>query len=246
LVDNFDQPMILMPYNPPYYQKLIEDAGFSKGMDVLSFYYDRQMASEFGLEQKLARIVQRVATRTGITIRKIDLRRKKEEFAALKEVYNDAWSQNWGFVPMTERELDALIDDLGQFFDPKLAYFAEYEGELVGFALAIPNFNEVLGKVYPRPGMPELWTLLQAGYHWKVRDIIRGARFPLMGVRKEFRNKGVDMAMVYYLLKALIHETKYDFLDSGWVLETNELVQILDKIGARPYKTHRFYEKVIT
>jgi GNAT superfamily N-acetyltransferase len=104
----------------------------------------------------------------------------------------------------------------------------------------------VLGKVYPRPGMPELWTLLQAGYHWKVRDIIRGARFPLMGVRKEFRNKGVDMAMVYYLLKALIHETKYDFLDSGWVLETNELVQILDKIGARPYKTHRFYEKVIT
>lgn len=245
LVENFSAPVILMPYNPPYYAQLLEGAGFVKDMDVLSFYYDRKLADSFGLEAKLERIVTRAMTRSHITVRQVDGRRKQEEFAALKGIYNAAWGENWGFVPMTERELDAMVESLGQFFDPNIAFFAEVDGELAGFALAIPNFNEVLAKVYPRPGVPELWSLLKAGYYWKVKGIIRGARFPLLGVVKEHRNKGVDMALVYHLLMALLYKTRYDSLDSGWVLETNSLVTILDKIGAQPYKTHRFYVKSI-
>jgi hypothetical protein len=126
--------------------------------------------------------------------------------------------------------------------EPELAFFAEIDGEPVGFALSIPNFNEALAKAYPRPGVPELWTLAQVGWHWKVRKIIKGARMPLMGVKKEHRNKGVDLAFFLAVMKAML-PSQYEYLDSGWILETNQLVSISVSLGNEIYKTHRMYEK---
>lgn len=243
LIDGFTPPILLMPYNKPYYQRLIENNGFSKTMDVYSYYYDREIAyGEHGMYERLKRVSDRALKRGSMVIRRVDARNKHAEFERLKNIYNDAWAANWGFVPMTERELDAMVASLGMFFEPQMAFFAEIGGELAGFALAIPNFNEVLLKAYPKPGTPEIISLIKSLWYWKVTRIIRGVRLPLMGVRPQYRDIGVDVALIFHILDAL-RPTQYDYLDAGWILETNELCKIMDKYGGHRYKTHRFYEK---
>lgn len=242
LVKNFDAPVILMPYNPPYYQDLVEGAGFDKAMDLHSMYLDRPLIEKHDTLNRLEKLVKRATKRSNITIRNINMRRKKEEFRIFRDIYNDAWDANWGFVPMNDEELDALIADLGMLVEPELAFFAEIDGEPVGFALSVPNFNEALAKAFPRPGVPELFTLAQVGWHWKIRKSIRGVRMPLMGVKSEHRNKGIDLAFFLALMKAML-PSQYDYLDSGWILETNQLISISVNLGNEIYKTHRMYEK---
>lgn len=133
---------------------------------------------------------------------------------------------------------------LGQFVDPQLAFFAEAAGRPVGFALAIPNMNEVLARVYPRPGVPEIISLAKAFYYWKVARVIRSVRLPLMGVLPEYRNKGIDLALMHAIIEAML-PSQYDYLDAGWILETNTLLSIIEKVEGKPYKTHRFYEKAL-
>ena len=242
LVDNFSQPVIMMPYNPRWYQALVEGAGFEKVMDAHCIYQDRSTIQESDSLERLERLVSRASQRSGFRVRSMNARDKKSEFGRFREIYNAAWEKNWGFIPMNDEELQALIDDLGMLVEPKLAFFAEIADEAVGFALTIPNFNEALRRAYPRPGVPELFTLAQVAWHWKVRKSIRAARMPLMGVKKEHRNKGVELAMLLEVMKALL-PSQYDYLDSGWILETNPLIKISLSLGGKIYKTHRFYEK---
>jgi GNAT superfamily N-acetyltransferase len=234
-----------MPYNPPYYQALVEGAGFRKVMDVYSVYQDRAILARNNTVERFGRAAQHAINRCGVTIRPLDMRRKMTEFKIFAQIYNRAWDANWGFHPFTERELEALVKSLGRFVDPNLAFFAEHKGEAVGFALAIPNMNEVLARVYPRPGVPEWWSLLKAFYYWKVKKVIRSVRLPLMGVVPEFRNRGVDLALMHAISQAML-PSQYDYLDAGWILETNSLLSIIGKVEGKPYKTHRFYEKALT
>ena len=242
LVENFSPPVIMMIYNPPYYEELIEGAGFEKVMDVVCIYQDRATIAASGSLERLERLVKRASERSGIVVRPMDARNKKAEFARFREIYNAAWEKNWGFIPMNDEELQALVDDLGMLVEPDLAFFAEIAGEPVGFALTIPNFSEALRRAYPRPGVPEVLTMLQLLWHWKVRRTIKGVRMPLMGVKQEHRNKGVELAMLLEVMKALL-PSRYDFLDSGWILETNPLIKISLRLGGEAYKTHRFYQK---
>ncbi|MDE2821393.1 MAG: hypothetical protein OXI40_16805 [Chloroflexota bacterium] len=244
LIDNFSRPVIMMPYNPPFYQKLLESAGFEKAMDLHCLYMDRDLIEANDTLTRLERLVGRAAKRSGISVRKFNGRDKKNEFRRFREIYNAAWEQNWGFIPMNEAELQALVDDLGMLVEPDLACFAEVAGEPVGFALSIPNFNEPLQRAYPRPGLPEVLTMAQVAWHWKIRKSIRGVRMPLMGVKKEYRNRGVELAMFLALMKALL-PSQYDYLDSGWILETNPLIGISVNLGSKIYKTHRFYQKAL-
>ena len=245
LVDNFSQPVIMMPYNPPWYQALVEGAGFEKVMDVHCIYQDRATIEESNSLERLERLVGRAAQRSGISVRKMKARDKKAEFERFREIYNAAWEKNWGFIPMNDEELQALVDDLGMLVEPDLAFFAEIADEPVGFALTLPNFNEALCRAYPRPGVPEIVTMAQIAWHWKVRKAIRGVRMPLMGVKQEHRNKGVELAMLLAVMKALL-PSQYDYLDSGWILETNPLIKISLSLGGKIYKTHRFYEKSLS
>ena len=244
LVDNFSPAVVMMPYNPPYYQRLIEAAGFSKVMDVHCIYQDRETIAESGSLERLERLVARAAQRSGISVRKMKARDKKGDFQRFREIYNAAWQKNWGFIPMNDAELEALVADLGMLVETDLAFFAEIDGEPVGFALTIPNFNEALLRAFPRPGMPEPITMLQVAWHWKARKTIKGVRMPLMGVKQAYRNKGVELAMLLDMMKALL-PSQYDYLDSGWVLETNPLIKISLSLGGKVYKTHRFYEKAL-
>jgi len=242
LIKNFDRPMVMMPYNPPYYQELVEAAGFEKVMDVHCMYMDRALIEAGDTLARLEKLVKRAARRSGITVRHFRARHKKAEFKLFRDIYNAVWMENWGFIPMNDEELEALVADLGMLVEPELAFFAEIAGEPVGFALSIPNFNEALHRAYPRPGVPEWFTLAQVAWHWKVRKGIKGVRMPLMGVKKEHRSKGIELAMFLELMKALL-PSRYDYLDSGWILETNPLISISLNLGSRIYKTHRFYQK---
>lgn len=244
LVDGFERPVLLMPYNPRYYQKLIENAGFTKAMDIYSFHLSREGALEHATADRLERLTKAVMKRNKITVRKIDRKRLKEEFVLFKEIYNAAWDKNWGFVPMTPKELDAMVNSLGQFFEPDFAFFAEVEGQPAGFVMAIPDFNQVLDKARARPGVPEPLTLVKALWYWKIRPVMTWARIPLMGVKEQFRTKGVDAVLYYHVLQALTGDPHIQHSDSGWILEANDnMVSIAKSFGCEIYKTHRFYEK---
>lgn len=246
LVDGFVRPVLLMPYNYPYYGKLVENAGFHKAMDLYSFHLSRQGAAEHKTGDRLKRLTDAVMKRNKISVRRIDAKNLKADFALFKELYNAAWDKNWGFVPMTPRELDAMVDSLGQFFDPDKAFFGEVNGQPAGFVLAVPDFNQVLHKVYPRPGVPEVFSLLKALWYWKIRPAIDTARIPLMGVKEEFREKGVAAVLYYFVLEALLADPRIQHSDSGWILEANEnMVSIALSFGSTIYKTHRIYEKVL-
>jgi ASC-1-like (ASCH) protein len=247
LVDNFDRPVVMMPYNPPYYQTLVENAGigFSKVMDIHCFYQNWEMLEETKIDVRLGKIVERMQRNQRIEIRPINRKKLKEEFTIFKDIYNSAWEKNWGFTPFTPAELDMLVHSLGQFFDPDMACFAYVDGEPAAFAIGIPDLNQALLKAYPRPGVPEWVSLLKVGWHWKIRKTINWIRLPLLGVKEEYRNKGIDLAMYHYLFQSILkHKDRYQHLDSGWVLESNRpMMKTGLKLGMKLYRTHRFYEK---
>lgn len=247
LVEGFSRPVMLMSYNLPYYSNLIEQSGFHKVMDVFSFYfyYDESQYGQSRMAQRVDRIIERLKQRSNAVVRPIDSKNLRRDFALFKALYNDAWEANWGFTPMTDRELDALIESLAQFFDPSLACFAEVDGEPVGFLLAIPDFNQVLQHARPRPGVPEVVTLLRALWHWKLRPKITWIRIPLMGIKPEYRRMGLDLMMYHHIREVMRNRARpYHHVDSSWILETNQdLIGVLEKIGMKKYKTHRFYQK---
>ncbi|MBC8170249.1 MAG: GNAT family N-acetyltransferase [Anaerolineae bacterium] len=242
LVDGFEPPVLLMPYHKPYYQALIEQAGFAKAKDMFSFYYDWKMADDHNLIEKMDKMTARILQRGNVTLRPINRKNLRHDFELFKEIYNEAWTSNWGFVPMTDKELDTLIEGLSMIFDPDLACFAEVNGKPVGFTIVVPDFNQVLHRAYPHPGEPEILTLLKAAWHWKIRPVIHRVRVPLMGVIAEHRKKGFDLAMYYHLLK-ILKSKGYESVDCGWIIESNhDMIGIMKGFGMIPYRTHRLYE----
>ncbi len=246
LTENFSRPVILMPYNHAYYQRLIEGSGrgYDKIMELYSWYSNPDLIQvEGGFPAKLVRVVEKTKARNGITIRKPDPKRLKQELQLLKEIYESAWERNWGNVPPTQREIDHLFADLKDYFDPDLARFGEVKGQTVGFLLGLPDMNQVLQRAYPRPGTPEIVTLLKSLWHWKIRPKINGQRLLLMGVKPEFRGLGVDAAMNLNFFEEAIHG-KYPDTDAGWMLETNQpMNQLSVSFHAKLYKRYRVYQK---
>jgi hypothetical protein len=246
LIENFSQPVLLMPYNKPYYQRLIEESGlgFAKAMDMYSWYSNPDLIqSEGGLPAKLVRVVEKTSARNGIVLRKPDPKKLKEELAIIRYIWEHAWEKNWGFQPPTDRELDHLFKDLKDYVEPELARIAEIEGKPVGFLLALPDMNQALKAAYPSPKTPEIITLLKVLWHWKIRPKITGQRILLMGVLPEYRGKGVDAAMNLGFFQQAI-TNKYWDTDAGWVLETNQpMNQLSVSFHAKLYKRYRIYER---
>jgi len=250
LIEGFDDPpLVLYPYNPPYYARLIEAAGFGKVMDISSYYFTLEAAQVSEKVQKMLRVVRKNNERRGIVVRPPDQRRLKQEFAILKDIYNQAWEKNWGFVPFSDAELDDLVANLGTFYDQRIAVFAEVKGQPAGFLLGLPDMNQILRIAYPRPGKPELLTKLQLLWHWKIRPKINRIRIPLMGVRAEFRGIGVEAAMfadLYERALTFAPQAGWEAADGGWVLETNEpMHRLCEMFNGVVYKRFRFYERAL-
>lgn len=243
-----DMPVVLYPYNPPYYQRLIENVpGFAKVMDTYSYHFTLAGTRDSGRLERLYRVVQKNNERRGIMVRLVNVKDVKGELGLLREIYNSAWDKNWGFVPFSDRELDELIRDLGQYLEREMTFFAEVKGESAGFLLGVPDLNQALHAAYPRPGKPEVITLLQVLWHWKIRSKITRLRLPLMGVKAEFRGIGVEAAMFIELFEHGERYTKrkgIDYADGGWVLETNDdMIRLVQQHQGRQHRTFRFYQR---
>jgi GNAT superfamily N-acetyltransferase len=148
---------------------------------------------------------------------------------------------------MTPAELDALAATLGCYFDPDFVFFAYVQSEPVGFVMGVPDLNQVLQKAAARPGIPEFITLLRALWYWKIRPVVDWVRIPLLGVKPEYRRKGVDVALYGTLLEAIINSRRIEHSDTGWIGEANyPMAGVARSLGLEHYKTYRLYEKRFT
>jgi GNAT superfamily N-acetyltransferase len=245
LVDGWDgPPVVMMTYNPRYYVDFIEGAGFYKAMDLLAYMLDLAQFGRHGedLPPKLPRVARKIQERGNFTVRKIDMRHFEEEVARFKGIYNSAWEQNWGFVPMTDAEFDHIAAGLKQMLDPDLLWFAEKDGEPIGAMVPLPDLNQPLIKAYPRPGVPEWWTMVKLLWHWKVRRCVDTMRAFAGGVLEPYRGRGVDAVLLVSLAQAAL--PRYRRAEISWVLESNMMMRrTAELFGSEAYRTYRIYEK---
>lgn len=233
LVDGFDSsPMILMSYNPPYYSDLIDGFGFKKAKDLLAY----EITDDVRVPERLERTVQWIKKRKKITIRPLVKKQIHHEIQCVKEIYNAAWKQNWGFVPMTDREIDYMAHELIQIIDPDLILFAEVEEEPVAFILALPDFYVALkhinGRLFPLGLLKLLW-------HKRKIDTARVITF---GIKEAYREQGIDALMYYEAYKTGVAKG-YRRGEMSWVLEDNTLMnRALENMGATLYKRYRLYD----
>ncbi|MBI5960732.1 MAG: hypothetical protein HY866_18480 [Chloroflexi bacterium] len=248
LIQGFeDEPVVAYPYNPAYYQSLIESMpGFVKVMDTNAYYLTLSDAGDSEKIQKMLRINQKNNERRGIVVHAPNRRDLKAEFVTLKDIYNSAWDKNWGFVPLTNDELDALVKDMSMYIDPRVTLFATVNGEPAGFLLAVPDLFQAVHLAHPRPGKPEIFSLVQVLWYWKVRRKISRIRIPFMGVKEKFRGIGVEAAMfteLFHRATAIAPKMGWDYGDGGWVLETNEpMHRLVEANRGYVYKRFRFYQ----
>jgi len=235
LIDGYDSPpMIMMPYNLPYYPRLFQECGLVKAKDLFAYIIEVPET----LPEKVIRIA-RIAHMHNISVRPINIRAFREEIKVFKEIYNSAWEKNWGFVPIADEEINYIAKRLKPIIIPELTFIAEHKGEPVGFMMLLPDFNYVLkrlnGRLLPFGIFKALW------YSRKIKDL----RLPLLGIREGFRRQGVDALLFVEGLKA-IKKLGYKRIEFSWILEDNIPVQrFIEMYEGRLYKTYRIYETEI-
>ena len=241
LVDGFQfPPTLMMPHNPPYFVPLVERAGFTKARDLWVYQGGRE-DRYVPVPERLARGTELIRQRLGITIRPLDLSHFDQEVERVKEIYNQAWEKNWGFVPMTEREIDHLAEQFRPVVIPDFVPVAEKDGKVIGFGIALPDLNVVFRKNRSGWLLPVLPRLL-----WALkRRKIRRARILLLGVVPEYRGKAVD-AMLYHWIWTRAEKLGFSWGEAGWILEDNAAMNAgLEKMTFRVYKTYRLYDRPI-
>jgi GNAT superfamily N-acetyltransferase len=239
LVDGFETPpTIMMPHNPRYYMELVEQAGFAKAKDLL-VYQGGDMKVYYPVPERLARGTELIRQRQQITLRALDMRRFDEDVNGIKRIYNAAWEKNWGFVPMTEREIDHLAEQFKPVVIPEIVPFAEKDGQPIGFGIVLPDLNEVLQHSRSGRLLPLLPRLL-----WKLKTRrFRRVRILLLGILPEYQGKGID-AMLYHWIWTRCGELGITWGEAGWILEDNPAMNTgLEKMTFRVYKTYRLFDR---
>lgn len=239
LVDGFGTPPVLMmPHNPPQYPVLLESAGFRKAKDLL-VYQGGSMTSVIPTPERLTRGVELIRKRMGLTLRPLRLKEFAREVERIKGMYNRSWERNWGFIPLTDHEIDHLATQFKPVVVPELAPFLEKDGEPIGFALAMPDLNVPFRRNRQGRFLPGLVRLL---FDLKTRRIKR-MRIMLLGIQPEHRGKGLD-ALLYHWLWETGNRIGIHWAEAGWILEDNAAMNAgLLKMGFTVYKTYRLYDR---
>lgn len=235
LVDGFDKyPYILMPYTKPYYEKLAQNAGYEQEMDLLAYIVH---AEDIPIE-RLERANEIAKKRTlGLKMRPINLKKIKDEVEIVRDIYNEAWKDNWGFLPLTKEELAATADEFKLILDPDLAHIAEVNGEPIAFSIGIPDLNQIFrdmdGKLFPFG----IFKLLLG------RRKIKRFRTALMGVKPKYRGKGIDALLTLAAMKKAVPRG-IDISELSWVLGDNlDMQRVAERLGAKIDKRYRMYSK---
>jgi GNAT superfamily N-acetyltransferase len=239
LVDGFNEPpMVMMTYNPPYYPVLIEAHGYRKAMDVYAyiFYLAEDMKTA---PPKVFHVAEKAAQKAGLRVRKVDLHHFHRDVEKIKQVYNRAWLRNWGFVPMTDAEINHLAANLRPVVDPNLIFIAELEdGTPVGVSMALPDLHQALRL----SGGGHMWPFGLLKFLWYRRKVDQ-ARLMIMGMVEEYRGRGADAIFYVETARAALARG-YKRIEASWILENNTMMnQIIERLGGRRYKTYRIYER---
>jgi GNAT superfamily N-acetyltransferase len=239
LIEGFDRvPLVRQPWHPPYYQRLCEEAGLEKAVDL--FMWELRILDRGKILPIIRKLAGELEPKHGITIRKMSRRRLRRELDAFAEIYNEAWSANWGFVPYKEEDLDAYAQELQLVFDRDWFMVAENSrGETVGIAITIPDINQVLQRMQGRV-LPLGWW-----HYLRRRRIVDRCRIGFLGVKPAYQHTGVA-AGLYMEHFAMAELTRIKWGEAGWVLETNKgLNRGMEALGARICRSYRMYERVL-
>jgi GNAT superfamily N-acetyltransferase len=240
LVEGFDAaPVIMMTYNPPYYAELFAQAELKRRKDLLAY---RTVVDDSRLP-RLERLAARGLARSGtITIRPIERRALGRDLRKIKDVFNAAWEDNWGHVPMTDPEVDFMATRLLPLVDEQIVLLAEDRGEAAAFLLALPDFNEALGRLRGRLWSPRLPLVLPYVLGFKRPRFVRVVA---LGIKREYRQRGIDAALIGRCLRVVL-DRGYELCEISWILEDNVLMRrIGEMFGATVYKTYALYEGVV-
>lgn len=240
LVDGFDKPPVaMMTYNRPYYIKLYEQYGFEKLVDLFAYDIRTDIAVNDRTIKLQDALLKRLAQK-GIILRKINVKDFKNEVRKVREIYNSAWDKNLGFVPATENEFNYLAKDLKMILDPDFCLVAEHNGKMVGFALAVPDVNQIQikikkGRLFPTGIFKLLLGLKKVDY----------VRIITLGVIEEYRKMGIEACFYAQIIKKAA-EKKIKGGEGSWILETNEMMnKAMQNINGKVYKTYRIYQKTL-
>jgi len=238
LVNGFDSPpMIMMGHAKSYYSKALEDNGYYKAQDLFAY----QIGINFSFPPGVALFLKKA--KDSMRIRPLRRKYLKEDLAIIKDIFEEAWSENWGFLPFTDAEFSDLGQMLKLLVEDDFVQIAEIDGEPTAMLVAFPNINEVIQDLNGR-----LWPLGWLKAFWRVKvSYPKTGRVALMGVRKRFQSSPMGAAMAYGLIEAVQVaglRKKIQQVELSWILEENkQMCHILESLGAQPYKTYRIYEK---
>jgi hypothetical protein len=244
LVKGHDHPpMIMMGHNPPHHQGWIEGAGYAAVKTLAT--YDLEIAKPF--PPLIQRIVQSGEKNARIRIRDVNLKHFDREVEIICSILNDAWSDNWGFVPFTPKEISYTAKKMKPLVKPDLVRIAEYDGEPVAFMITLPDLNRVQIKAVGRNGKPSLLGWIKLGW-WLLRTKPADMRVPLMGVVKRLQSTRMASQLAFMMIETIRHAaaTRYDGKrgEIGWVLDDNQgMNAIADAIDAKVNKEYVVYSK---
>ena len=236
LLNDFENPpMIQIPYNLPFYPRLIEDSGFEKDEDHFAYIMDEKAE----LSEKMVKVAEYAKRRGNITFRSANMRDFAREKELVKQLWNEAWEENSDFVPWTDEDFDYLAKDLKQIIIPEMAFFAYVDGDPAGVSITLPNINEILitmnGRLFPF-GLVKLLL---------GRKKIKTARFAMMGIRNRYKNRGIDALFACETFRRG-RELGFKKAEFSLILEENfKLRKTLESWGAWPYRTYRIYARSI-
>jgi hypothetical protein len=241
LVEGFDTPpVVMMPHSRKWYGRLLEEQGYRPAKDMLAYWVE--------VDFKVPRLMSALIGKFSEQVRLRTLRRDRfsEEMEVLRDIFNDAWSENWGFVPLTQAEFAELGASLRLLVPDNCIQIAEVNGVPAAFMVALPNLNEIFVELNGRL-FPFGWTKLT---RIKSRGGVRTGRIPLMGVRKQFHNTPLGMALAFMVIDApreLGRKMGVQAVELSWILEDNKPMRaILDSLGCREYKRYRIYGKTLS
>ena len=238
LVEGFEHPpLILCNHNPPYYERLWVDNGWQQAMDLWGWRADRLSTA---LADRQRRTLDRLRQRAKVSIRSMRMKDFDAEVGRFFEVYNAAWSRNWGFAPMPEAEIRHLGKSLKQIIDPDLALVVEKaDGEPIAVSLTLPDVNEVMRKV--RSG-----RLLPTGWYRLLRGLpkVSQARVFALGVKPEHQSLALGPLMYHEMLERLSARPNMQHAEASWILATNRSMNAAcESLGLTRYKTWRLYQR---
>ncbi len=235
LVEGFDSPpVVMMNYNPPYYEDLLLKAGFNKVKDLFAYRITRATP----MNPKLERVTEYLLKKTEFKLRTVRMNRLREEMKIIQQIYNNAWSRNWGFVPMSDEEVAKWAGYLKYIVRPELVLIGELNEEPVGFSMTIPNINELQIKNRRGHLLPFALNLLLR------RNSIQSCRIMVLGIKQEYQQRGFDSFFYYQTWKTAAQF--YQWGEASWILEDNLLMNRgAQMLGGELYKKYRIYEKKI-